>query len=83
MDMIEGLNQLTDLTNPCPDRVKEMALFSKAIKDLQKTICMINELEDEEEEEIMERAAMRCDTKMAHAKMSQDIDHMKSKISPA
>lgn len=82
MDMIDGLNQLTDLTNPCYERVQEMMLFSKAIKDLQKTICMIREVEDEEEEEIMERAKMRCDTKMEHAKMAQDMEHMKSKLSP-
>lgn len=89
MDMIEKLNHLTDIPyDPCrhtPDfqDYQAMCFLSKAIKDLQKTICMINEVEDEEEQEIMERASMRCDTKMAHTQMAHDIEHMKSKNTPA
>lgn len=68
MDMVEKLNHLTDIPyDPCrhtPDfqDYQAMCFISKAIKDLQKTICMIEELDDKEEEEMEEEmmARMAC-----------------------
>lgn len=73
MDMIDGLNKLTDLECPDPEDLCEL---SKAIKDLQKTICMIEELEDKEEEEMEEEmmAKMACNASMP----ASHAAHMKS-----
>lgn len=73
MDMIDGLNKLTD--RECPDP-EDLCELSKAIKDLQKTICMIEQLEDKEEEEMEEevRARMACNGVMP----SSHAAHMKS-----
>lgn len=68
MDMVEKLNHLTDIPyDPCrhtPDfqDYQAMCFLSKSIKDLQKTICMIEELDDKEEEEMEEEmmARMAC-----------------------
>lgn len=84
MDMIVKLNKFTDLECPDCDDFQIMRDLSKSIEDLQKTINMIEELDDKEEEEmeeeIMARAKSHCDAKMAHA---HSMEHMASKISPA
>lgn len=62
MDMIDGLNKLTD--RECPDP-EDLCELSKAIKDLQKTICMIEELEDKEEDEMEEDMEEKMMARMA------------------
>lgn len=68
MDMTVMLNKLTDLPFDPPhcgpdfEAFQTMCALSKAIKDLQKTIYMIEELDDKEEEEMEEEmmARMAC-----------------------
>lgn len=85
MDMIVKLNHLTDIPydpqchTPDFQDYKAMEALAKAIKDLQKTICMIEELEDKEEEEMEEEmmARMACNSHAAHS-----ASHMANAKSP-
>lgn len=54
MDMLKGLNVLTDKQCPSAECVKAMGILSRAIKDLQETICMVHDKEYEHDHEAAE-----------------------------
>lgn len=68
MDMIVKLNKFTDIECPDCEDYQIMRDLSKGIKDLQKTINMIEELDDKEEEEMEEemKARMACNGHSMH-----------------